>query len=528
MGYQPSADASDAGTPVSVEVALRRVRLLTGALVLARLWSEGSIPHAQAVLLVASFWSINVVARIAQRQPSRDRMILGVVQVLADTMFVLVAVSVVREQAATSADWAVLVLPAIEGAIRFGIVGAIGSWLVLAGGYTALDLASTPTLPGSTIAQRLTVVLLVAMPVGYLADRLVAEITGHRLGRDQAEQRSVLLRAAALGGRRTSRLDVDGVLDVIRATVADLGFTEPQIFELCGEEPTTMTGVSVRGSRPGSAIAPGDPLLLAAAAAEANGTTTIWPPGSPAGDTSSSTTLVALEIPMIRERVAVTARWPEPAPPPDAQVESLELFAAQAGASLRNAQIHRGLEQLKDRLDHEASHDPLTGLANRRRFTEELERNVGRGRPEDRLGVLFLDLDGFKEVNDRYGHGVGNDLLVEVASRLRACVRPGDLVARMGGDEFTIMLTRLTSVAPATAVADRICSSLAAPFRIGPEPIRISTSVGIAVDAAHHADVGDLMRRADAAMYRAKTNGKAGWTIDPHSLEPATGDDPGA
>jgi diguanylate cyclase (GGDEF)-like protein len=124
-------------------------------------------------------------------------------------------------------------------------------------------------------------------------------------------------------------------------------------------------------------------------------------------------------------------------------------------------------------------------------------------------------------VNDRYGHEVGNDLLIAVASRLRSCVRPGDLVARLGGDEFTIMLTRLENVAPAASIATRICELLSEPFFIGPREIRISTSIGIAFAPSPNADTTDLLRRADAAMYQSKSEGKARWTMDPGSLETA-------
>jgi diguanylate cyclase (GGDEF)-like protein len=108
-----------------------------------------------------------------------------------------------------------------------------------------------------------------------------------------------------------------------------------------------------------------------------------------------------------------------------------------------------------------------------------------------------------------------------VAKRLGSCVRPGDIVARMGGDEFTILLTRLESAAPAVEVAERICTMLGDPIRLGQHEVSISTSIGIAVAAADRADPGDLLRRADVAMYRAKSQGKAGWAMDPSSLEPA-------
>jgi diguanylate cyclase (GGDEF)-like protein len=521
MPYQSHADPPDAGTPVSVEAAFRRVRLLVGALVLARLWSAGSLPVAESVLLVACFVSVNVVSYMAERDDRRTRIALGVVQLLADTLVVLLVVWAQHGRGTTeSADWAVLVLPVIEGAIRFRVAGAFASWLVVAGGYSGLNMASTPSLETATIAQRLTVALLVALPVGYLAEQLVAEIDAHRRGRAQAEERSALLHAAALGGRRISQLDVDEILDVIRTTVGEMGFADAQVFELADSgraQSTAATVRPVRGSDRDLQVVPDDDQLRAAAELRATGRTVILSDSTP--------TVLALPIPMIDDQfVVLTAAWPEAGEPPSAPIESMELFAAQAGASLHNAQQHTGLEQLKNRLDHEASHDPLTGLANRRRFALELDRAARRNGEGDLVGVLFVDLDGFKDVNDKYGHEAGNELLVAVAARLRACVRPGDVVARIGGDEFTIMLTRLESVTPAAAIAQRICDLLSDPFLVGRQEIQISTSVGVALDWSHLADTDDLVRRADAAMYHSKSRGKARWTMDPGA--PNTGQNP--
>jgi diguanylate cyclase (GGDEF)-like protein len=522
MRHPTQADPSDGGTPVSVEAAFRRVRLLVGALVLARLWTNASIPHLAAIALVAAFWSINVVAYIAERHDARTRRLLGVLQMLADTLVVLLMVWAMQHghTSTDSADWAVLVLPAIEGAIRFGIGGSVAGWLVLAGGYWGTNVAATPSLEPSTIAQRLTVVLLVALPVGYLADQLVAEIDATRRGRAQAEQRSALLRTAALASRRASLLDVDEILAVIAETVIEMGFADPAVFELRGrqsDDPATYKARPLRGAHGEIGMEEGDERIVAAAEVRAKGK-----PVLRNSSATSGSTLVALAIPMPDDQfVALTTLWPSPLPIPDGPLESLELFAAQAGASLHNARRHHGLEELKDQLDHDASHDSLTSLANSRRFTEELERVAVRGRPGDLVGVLFCDLDGFKDVNDHYGHDAGNDLLVEVADRLRTSVRPGDLVARIGGDEFVIMLTRLESAAPAAAIAERVCAVLREPILLGSDAVCISISVGIALAPADHADTADILRRADAAMYQAKSDGKARWAMDPASLENA-------
>jgi diguanylate cyclase (GGDEF)-like protein len=536
----PTPGDADAGAPVSIEVALRRVRLFAGALILARFLTSSSLPNIVAFLLCGAFVSVNVVSMIAQRQPARTRVLLGVVQLLADTIVLLLVVYVqTAHTGADTADWAVLVLPAIEGAIRFRVPGAVLSWGMVAAGYSAWYSTTTSSgIEMSTLFERLTIVFLVALPIGFLADDLVDEINAHRRAFGEAEHRTALLRAAALGGQRSTSLDVDEILGVLREIVGGMGFAEVEIFELHGSQLPDLHARPLHQSRDVLAIPPGDHRLLAAFEARRTGHATVWPPlgadevqsapgrrsrrrRSSAAPARYSRTF-AMPITTTGDvQVVLTARWPGPGAPSDSETESLELLAAQAGASLRNALQHRELNTLKNRLEHEASHDPLTELPNRRRFIEQLERMCGRGRHGDLIAVLFLDLDGFKTVNDRFGHECGNDLLVDVASRLRGCVRPGDVVARMGGDEFTVMLTRLESVAPTVEVAERITSMLHDAFRIAGLEVHISASIGIAVAPADAANPGDLLRRADVAMYRAKSQGKAGWAMDPSSLDPA-------
>jgi diguanylate cyclase (GGDEF)-like protein len=529
----PFAQAAEAGTPVSIETALRRVRLFAGGLILARFLTTSSLPNLLAIVLVGIFWSINLISLVAQRQDAHTRTLLGVVQLVADTTILLLVVCVQSGHTGTdAADWAVLVLPAIEGAIRFRLPGAVASWAMVAVGYSTWNATTPHGMDVPVLAERLTVVFLVALPIGFLADHLADEISAHRRARDEAEHRTRLLRAAALGGQRSTKLDVDEIIEVLRETVASMGFAEPEVFELCGTDLPDLTARPVPESRGLVAIPPGDQRLVVAAMARREGRPMVWPPPPDTTPTRRRgraaaaprySRLFALPVTAVDDpMVVLTARWAGPGTPAESQIESLELFAAQAGASLGNAQVHHELQTLKDRLAHEASHDPLTELPNRRRFTEQLERMCGRGRHGDLISVLFLDLDGFKTVNDRFGHDCGNELLVAVTSRLRGCVRPGDVVARMGGDEFTVLLTRLESVAPAVEVAERIGTMLGDPFTIAGAQVTISASIGISVAPADGADAGDLLRRADVAMYRAKSQGKAGWAMDPSSLKPAS------
>ncbi len=158
---------------------------------------------------------------------------------------------------------------------------------------------------------------------------------------------------------------------------------------------------------------------------------------------------------------------------------------------------------LQEQLERQAYSDPLTGLANRALFQEAIEGEVRDTRP-GHVAVLFLDLDGFKSVNDAQGHATGDQLLVLVGQRLRNAVRPGDIVARLGGDEFGILVSGEDAEKAAVWVAHRVRRVLANDFRLGGHEITVGASIGISVNQNGDEGSGQLLRNADLAMYRAK------------------------
>jgi diguanylate cyclase (GGDEF)-like protein/PAS domain S-box-containing protein len=159
-------------------------------------------------------------------------------------------------------------------------------------------------------------------------------------------------------------------------------------------------------------------------------------------------------------------------------------------------------------LQYIAHHDPLTDLPNRELFHDRLQTALSRARRnKERLAVLYIDLDGFKQVNDGYGHAVGDLLLQEVAQRIRRCLRESDTVGRIGGDEFVVLLNNITLPEHGAVVAEKIRAILERPFELAGQRLHISSSIGVAVCPEHGDDNKQLIRHADEAMYAAKKNG---------------------
>lgn len=167
---------------------------------------------------------------------------------------------------------------------------------------------------------------------------------------------------------------------------------------------------------------------------------------------------------------------------------------------------------LEDKLTHQAFHDPLTGLANRDLFTNDLEKALGRTqRKPGSVGILYIDLDHFKGVNDTLGHAAGDALLKETATRIREVIRPTDTAARLGGDEFAIVIDDLENAEQASIVAKRVLASFEAiSIKAG---LSIQASIGVAVSDDNARSVDDLLRNADLAMYEAKQTGKNGYCV---------------
>lgn len=182
-------------------------------------------------------------------------------------------------------------------------------------------------------------------------------------------------------------------------------------------------------------------------------------------------------------------------------IHLLQFVSTQVAAAIERKQVEA-------RLNHMARYDQLTDLPNRALFHDRLQNALARARRDlERVGILFLDLDRFKEINDRRGHAVGDRLLCEVARRLSACVRESDTVGRLGGDEFAVLLPRITQPVDAMAVAEKIRRALQRPFELDGQQATISGSIGLTLYPDHGESEDVLLKLADDAMYAAKRCG---------------------
>ena len=191
----------------------------------------------------------------------------------------------------------------------------------------------------------------------------------------------------------------------------------------------------------------------------------------------------------------------------DDRGRTVRMAGSQSDITLRKVAVARLL--------HNAFHDSLTGLPNRALLLDRLGQAVAwtKRRPDCRFGVLFLDIDGFKFVNDSLGHQTGDQLLIAISRRLESCLRDGDTVARLGGDEFIILMHDVAATHDVVGLADRVLEDLQAPFLLDGRELVVTASIGIALSATNIESAEEVVRNADIAMYRAKSRGKSGHVV---------------
>ncbi len=193
-------------------------------------------------------------------------------------------------------------------------------------------------------------------------------------------------------------------------------------------------------------------------------------------------------------------------------LRAVSLFAENASAAVAKAQLYESSRRQADELAHRATHDALTDLPNRRLLAEETTKALGRASGTDsHVALLFIDLDEFKKVNDALGHRAGDELLVAVSRRVAGCLGRDDLAARVGGDEFAVLVTDVADERTPLTIADRIVERLRTTFAVAGRSVQVSASIGLALAPRDGTDFDALLCSADHALYAAKHSGKGRW-----------------
>jgi diguanylate cyclase (GGDEF)-like protein/PAS domain S-box-containing protein len=361
------------------------------------------------------------------------------------------------------------------------VVGLFGGALVLAG-FAIIGMTGTAGGPTALVALAAAVI-----GFGVVVGSVVVLVRRLRHATELLEQTA---RQAEEAGSRLQVL-VEHVpaavyIDMADAGVSDggrLAYMSPQIIGILGYRPEELVGDPELWP---SRIHPDD-RAAALAAYEAH-----WQTGQP----------LRAEYRMLRrDGTEIWVRDEAYAMPDDTQ---------------RGHPVSQGLlvditdrKRLESKLIHDALHDPLTGIANRVLLRDHLERALARrGRIGWTIGLLFVDLDDFKRINDSYGHAAGDQILVRVAERLVGAVRAEDVVGRQSGDEFAVLLGHVRDADDAVASAERILTELRRPILLGANTIVIGGTIGVAIATEPGATAEDLLTQADAAMYAAKADGK--------------------
>ncbi len=470
---------------------------------------------ALALVLVA----VNIFSKsYADEEDPARLLMLHRIELAADSLVVVLASWLLLSQP-ESGGWFILVLPLLEGAMRLDRRGAFvaGGFVVAAhmvgllAGAALYDDVHTPSL--SVLITRAAALVVAGFIAMAFAEEFERESEFALRARADQEQRSAMLEIVLRASSEMKELEVEHTTQVMMEAVYELGFRGIAIATEVDtgwdiDELSPMFEAGDGGVRLAKVVATLTALSREAIyLSEEILDVQLHDQFALAGDVAG--------IPIYRGGPMHCVLVVSHQRIGHFEIEMAEVLAAQASTVLDHVRMFNEAEELRDQLSHRAFHDELTGLPNRAEFTRQLERRMTRGESEDDgVAVLFLDLDGFKDVNDAHGHAAGDILLGAVAGRLRNCVRPDDHVARLGGDEFTVLLTRTDSSDSARSVARRIQDVLARPYNVNGQECHIDSSIGVAFSEDVSVDPLTLLKRADAAMYQAKRGGKAQVRVD--------------
>ncbi len=431
-------------------------------------------------------------------------------QIVVDLALAMAAVMVVDAQT-TPLAWILLLIPVLDASGRYGIRGALITWVGVSLLYMTVILAlrsgdSAPRELVETGLQQSAAVIAVTISATAITTRTRSRLELTEAARQRAESKKHQLWIVSRAAQQMSAaVELGDVMAIANGAALSLGFDRADVSEIKDGRWTLLHSAGYPAAPP-----PADDRLLARALAASSS-------ASVGLSRAASDDRQLLHDHGYQEATAVVAGEDDGAgiglrgfrllrsDDDLATSESMETLAAHVAVAVRNVRSRESLSKWAERLDHRAHHDELTGLPNRayllKHFPDE---------PELMASLLFLDLDGFKQINDTHGHDAGDVVLATVATRLGAIVAGNGFAARLGGDEFVLVACNrdrsgLEALARATA------ATVVEPIDIGETSVQVGTSIGIAEHrpgSVVDGHVFELLRQADAAMYQAKSEGR--------------------
>jgi len=499
--------------------AVRRLRTLVSVMIAMQYMLdpdqfsiEGSSLPSWGIpaLVVTALIAVNRGTRIVETASQSSARLIALV---LDTVLLVILVTTIGS---SDIAWVLFALPIIEAALGFGIAGALYHWLFL----TSFTLFSRVWLAESSdsgssalitdlenILDQLGILFIVVIPGAYLAEQLIVDVTSQRKAAVAAKDRSTLLETVVEAGREVNRLGGQHVEALLDAAF-ELGFESADVAMLHPEHGWTVLasrgGEKVRLPHPGAAasgVRTEDLQFSTVIVDELDSSQVELDALAEAGISA----LVAILVRLVdSSRVVLRVGTTDSNKLTIDRIDAVRLLASQAGIALTNDQLLVELRGMRDEMTYQAHHDTLTGLHNRAGLRPALAAALEES--DDHVpGIVFLDLNGFKQVNDRLGHDAGDELLLQIAQRLRAIVPTSDLVARLGGDEFVVLLHD-ASTNTAESTIDVIRTEIERPFDLETGTVSVGAAIGYAL-AAPSVGASELLRQADVAMYEAKRTG---------------------
>lgn len=509
-------------TSILADQAVRRVRILIAVMITGQYVIDGSRFVNQAfnigpgqLLVVSLLWlaMTNLVSGRFDR--AGDSRWIALFQLVADTLLVVLLTTATG---GSGIGWVLTALPIVEAAVRFRLAGALIHWMLMAvltilGRVWILQTIDSPSnqLIGELeqLLDQMSVLLLVVIPGAFLAEQLLGDVILQRRATSDALARGRLLENVAELGFEVTKIGT-ALFETLTTAAASLGFDAVDAWARTPNGGWTCIDVSEelyarhlpKPGQPASGLRlvdlPHPEILVDGDDGDEQELEGLEQAGLAALvriTLSSDETLIVLRGANFAGRRFDVGR-----------LEALRLLCGQATVALQNRDLVNELKDLHTELEHQALHDTLTGLPNRayflRELTRELEPDAMANRDDATMAVLFLDLNGFKPVNDTLGHDAGDELLKVVGRRLQTTAGTVGLVARLGGDEFTVLLPHCRGN-DASDLASGIHAALAEPIELDQDTVVVGASIGIAF-YDEGIDSSEWLRRADAAMYAAK------------------------